>query len=238
VSALPPHKRIGIIGGLSPESTATYYLHITRTYTAHFGTDGYPEVLIYSLNLEQFHHWREAGRWDLIADTLAGAANNLQAAGADFGVIATNTMHKVFDAVRARTALPLLHILDPTIVAIRAANIRKIGLLGTRFTMEDDFYRTYLAQAEIDSATPAIADQGVIHDIIVQELVRGVFRQEARAQYLDVIERLAAQGAHGIILGCTEIPLLVRPEHCPMPLFDTATLHADAALRLAVVDRW
>jgi aspartate racemase len=228
------HKKIGIIGGLSPESTVSYYLHITRTYAARFGEDSYPEVIIYSVNLEQYHQWREADRWDLITEHLATVANKLLVSGADFGLIATNTMHKVFGAVQAKTDLPLLHILDPTIEAIHKAGITKIGLLGTRFTMAGTFYRDHLAAHGIDTITPDARDQQMIHEIIVTELVRGVISAESRARYQAVMDRLASAGAQGIILGCTEIPLLIQSEQFPLPLFDTATLHARAALDRAV----
>lgn len=229
------HKRIGIIGGLSPESTVTYYLHITRTYTERFGDVGYPEIVVSSANLEQFHQWRIDGQWDAIAASLIDHAQRLQAAGADFGLIATNTMHKVFDAVQAGCDLPLLHIIDPVADAINARGLTRVGVLGTTATMGDGFYADLLAARGIASVVPDAADQETVHRIIVDELVKGELRDASRQAYLEVMERLRAAGAQGVVLGCTEIPLLVRQSDSDMPLFDTAVLHADAALRRAVV---
>ncbi|TDR78442.1 aspartate/glutamate racemase family protein [Paludibacterium purpuratum] len=228
------HRRIGIIGGLSPESTVSYYLHLTRRYVALAGDDSYPEILIYSVDLQKYHDWRDLGRWDLIAEELAGIANRLQAAGAEQGLIATNTMHKVFDEVQARTALPLLHILDPVVAAIQAAGLREVALLGTHFTMAETFYKDRLARHGIACLVPDTKGQQQLHRIIVTELTRGILSDASREVYLRTIDQLAADGAQGVILGCTEIPLLIRQVDCALPLFDTATLHAEAALQLAL----
>jgi aspartate racemase len=228
------HKKIGVIGGLSPESTVTYYLHITRKYVERFGDYSYPEILIYSVNLENYHIWRETNRWDLIADDMASIAEKLHEAGADFGLIATNTMHKVFSDTQAKTSLQLIHILDPTIKAIKAAGIKKIGLLGTRFTMAEAFYKDELAQNGFECLVPDTEQQEIIHQIIQQELVRGIITEQSKQKYLAVIGNLTTQGAEGIILGCTEIPLLISQADCTVPVFDTTILHADAALELAI----
>jgi len=227
-------KTIGIIGGLSPESTVSYYLHITRTSAAMFGGSRSPEVVIVSVDLEQYHQWRTAGRWDAIAGHLARCADRLLAAGADFGVIATNTMHKVFDQTQALTRLPLLSIFDPLVRDIRRNNAATVGLLGTTTTMGDPFYAETLAREGIATVVPGPEEQREIHRIIVEELVLGVMKDESRDYYLRVMDGLAKQGAQGVILGCTEIPLLVTPGHTDMLLFDTAVLHADAALHRAV----
>ncbi|WP_028534898.1 aspartate/glutamate racemase family protein [Paludibacterium yongneupense] len=227
-------KKIGIIGGLSPESTASYYLHITRSYVARFGTDSYPEIIIYSVDLDRYHRWRELGRWDLITEDMIAIADTLLLAGADIGLIATNTMHKVFDRVQAGTTLPLLHILDATVNAIRLAGLHKVGVLGTRFTMAEAFYTDHLAARGIAPLVPGPEDQAIVHDIIVNELVRGKFSEASRQRYLAIIERLERLGAEGIVLACTEIPLLIQQEQCSLPLFDTATLHAEAALNAAL----
>lgn len=228
------HKKIGIIGGLSPESTVSYYLHITRTYVERFGDCGYPEVIIFSVNLENYHRWRSRGQWDAIANDLISAAHNLQRAGADFGLIATNTMHKVFNEVQEAITLPLIHILDATVGEIKAAGARTVGLLGTRYTMREAFYRDMLSEHGIDTLVPTEEDQEVVHHIIVDELVRGKILDESRQEYLRIIGSLRERGAGGIILGCTEIPLLIRPGDSDLPLFDTATLHAQAALERAI----
>lgn len=229
------HKKIGIIGGLSPESTVSYYLHITRAYIEKFGDCGYPEIIIVSVNREQFYRWRIEGRWDLVTENLINAAQTLQRAGADFALIATNTMHKVFDEVQQAIKIPLIHILDATIGAIRAKGVRTIGLLGTHPTMQETFYRTKLAEHGIDTIVPSEDDQRIVNRIIVEELVRGKILEESRQEYLRIIFTLKQRGAGGIILGCTEIPLLVRPEDSDLPLFDTAILHAQAALERAVI---
>ncbi len=228
------HKKIGIIGGLSPESTVTYYLHITRKYVELYGDCSYPEILIYSVNLENYHTWREQNRWDLIADDLTSVAEKLREAGADFGLIATNTMHKVFADVQANTTLPLLHILEPTIKSIKAEGVKNIGLLGTRFTMAEAFYKDELIENGIDCIVPNAEHQEIVHQIIQKELVRGIITNESKQQYIAVINDLITKGAEGIILGCTEIPLLINQPDCTIPVFDTTILHADAALALAV----
>ncbi|MDB5017319.1 MAG: amino acid racemase [Mucilaginibacter sp.] len=231
------HKKIGIIGGLSPESTVTYYLNITRKYIERFGDCSYPEIVIYSVNLENYHTWRQDNRWDLITDDLVLIAEKLRVAGADFGLIATNTMHKVFKEVQSKCSLPLLHILDPTINAIINAGVKKVGLLGTRFTMSETFYRDELAESQLESLVPDTEQQEIIHRIIEQELVRGILTNESRQQYLVIINDLITKGAEAVILGCTEIPLLISQSDCCVPVFDTAILHSDAALGLAVSKR-
>ena len=228
------HKKIGIIGGLSPESTVTYYLNITRKYIERFDDYSYPEILIYSVNLENYHKWRTDDRWDLITDNLVFVAEKLREAGADFGLIATNTMHKVFKDVQSKCALPLLHILDPTAKAIITSGIKRVGLLGTRFTMSESFYRDGLSERNIDCIVPNTEQQEIIHQIIEEELVRGILSNKSRQLYLTIIEDLVKRGAEGIILGCTEIPLLINQDDCSVPVFDTAILHSDQGLELAV----
>lgn len=228
------HKKIGIVGGLSPESTVSYYLHITRSYVARFDDYGYPEIIIYSVNLENYHRWRAENRWDLVAENLIESVKNLQQAGADFGLIATNTMHKVFDVVSDSVDLPLLHLIDATAAKAKELGLRNLGLLGTRYTMSDGFYQDRIAQHSLTTMVPQPEQQGVIHKIIVEELVRGNFLEASRSEYLRVINELADRGAEGIILGCTEIPLLVKQEDSPLPLLDTAVIHAEAALDYAL----
>ncbi|MFA5905098.1 MAG: amino acid racemase [Desulfobacula sp.] len=228
------HKKIGIIGGLSAESTVSYYLHITRTYIERFGDCGYPEIIIFSVNLENYRRWRSTNRWDLIVNDLTSAARNLQQAGADFALIATNTMHKVFDEVQSGTTLPLIHILDSTVHEIELRGVRTVGLLGTRYTMRETFYIDKLANNGIRALVPTIEDQNKIHRIIVDELSRGKILEESRQECLCIIDTLRQDGADGIILGCTELPLLLHPDDSEIPLFDTAILHAQVALDLAI----
>jgi aspartate racemase len=227
------HKKIGIIGGLSPESTVSYYLHITRNYFERCGDHGYPEIIIYSVNLENYHRWRSDNRWDLIAEDLVSVANKLQKAGADFGLIATNTMHKVFNEVQLKTTLPLISIVEITALQAKQQNLTKLGLLGTSNTMSEMFYRSGLEKHGLEVIVPSPADQELVHNIIVDELVCAKVLEQSRTIYSKIIDKLVGQGAKGIVLGCTEIPLLIKQESFSIPLLDTASLHAEAALRRA-----
>ena len=228
------HKKIGIIGGLSPESTVSYYLYITRTYVERFGDYGYPEIIIYSVNLQNYHQWRSVDRWDLIAKDMIAVALKLKQAGADFGLIATNTMHKVFDTVQNAIDMPLIHIIDSTAAKAKEMGLNKIGLLGTRFTMSDGFYSDRMARHGMSSIVPVSEDQSKIDRIISEELDRGLLIEASKKEFIKIIEKLIALGAEGIILGCTEIPLLVKQEDSPAKLLDTATIHAEAALEYAL----
>ena len=227
-------KRIGILGGMSPESTTEYYEYITRTYTQRFGDYGYPEIIIYSVSFQPYVDWPNEERWDLVARGLGEAAQRLEAAGADFILIATNTMHLVFDEVQASVRVPMLSLLDAVGEAILARGIGTVGLLGTKFTMEKTFYQEALAQKGIAVLVPDAGDRAYVNDVIYNELVAGQIHDESRAGYVGVIERLAERGAEGVILGCTEIPLLVSEADVGLPLFDTTTIHAEAALRYAL----
>jgi aspartate racemase len=228
------HRKIGILGGMSPESTSTYYEHITRTYTKRFGDFGYPEILIYSVSFQKFVDWQRAGQWDAAAREMAEALESLRLAGADFGLIATNTMHIVFDDVQRAVQMPLLSIVDATSEAILAAGLRSVGLLGTVFTMRERFFRDRLAQSGIEVLVPEPRDQDRMNEVIYQELCSGRILPDSRSMFLEIIGRLRAAGAQGIVLGCTEIPLLVRPQDCAMPLFNTTLLHAEKALDLSI----
>lgn len=228
------HKRIGILGGLTPESTITYYQHIVHRYTERFGDHGYPEVVIYSVSFQQYENWMEAGQWDVIADHLRAALGRLAASGADFVVMATNTMHLLIDRLQASLPVPIVSIVDTTAAAIKQAGLSRVGLLGTRFTMEKPFYAEGLARHGIEAIAPDKPDREYIHKVIMEELSVGSLRDESRRGYLRIIDRLLDRGAGGVVLGCTEIPLLIRPEHTPVPVFDTAVLHAERALAFAI----
>jgi len=227
-------KRIGILGGMSPESTTLYYEHITRTYTAQHGDYGYPEILIYSVNFQKFVDWQRSGQWNEAAREMAGALERLRLAGADFGLIATNTMHFVFDEVQQAVHMPLLSIVDATVEAVLGAGLRSVGMLGTVFTMRERFFLDGLERSGIAALVPEHDDQLQVNEVIYQELCRGEIRPGSRRLFLEIIERLRDRGAEGIILGCTEIPLLLQPQHCDLPLFNTALLHAGKALLFAV----
>ena len=228
------HKRIGILGGISPESTVEYYRYITRNYTQRFGDYGYPEIIIYSVSFQPYVDWPNQERWDRVAQGLSQAAQSLQAAGADFILIAANTMHLVLDQVQASVHVPILSLLDVVAEAILARKIQTVGLLGTRFTMDKPLYRDSLARRGITVLVPEADDREVVNRVIYDELVAGKIRAESRAAYVEIIGKLARRGAQGIILGCTEIPLLVSEADAGLPLFDTTVLHAEAALNYAV----
>jgi aspartate racemase len=228
------HKRIGILGGMSPESTVEYYQYITHSYTDRFGDYGYPEVIIYSVSFQPYVDWPEQDRWDLVAQGLSEVAQKLEAAGADFIVIATNTMHLVFDQVQASVSVPMLSLLDAVGDAIQARGMKTVGLLGTKFTMEKTFYQDALARRGITVLVPDEEDREYVNAVIYDELVAGQIRDESRAGFVAIIKRLAERGAEGVILGCTEIPLLVSEEDAGVPLFDTTVIHAEAALNYAL----
>jgi len=227
-------KKIGIVGGLSPESTVSYYLYITRNYAERYGNYDYPEIIIYSVNLEKYHKWRSINRWDLIIDDLVSCFQKLKNAGADFGLIATNTMHKVFKQVADIVDLPLINIIDETALRARELGLNSLGLLGTKYTMSDGFYQERLSKFDIDSLVPNAEQQEVIHKIIVEELVRGIFLEKSKNRTIEIIQDLVSRGAKGIILGCTEIPLLIKKEDFDIQLLDTARIHSEAALRAAI----
>lgn len=228
------YKKIGILGGLSPESTASYYLYITRTYTERYGDYAYPEIIIYSVTLQKYHDWRDAGEWDKITADMIDGARRLERAGADFGVIATNTMHILFDEVQSAVRIPFLHMIDATAQFIQQRGYSAVGLLGTQFTMTEKFYRNRLAANGITSIVPDTKDQQTIHKIIVDELDRGLTREDSRQKFLEIINKLQKKGVEGVVLGCTEIPLLIQAKHCTLPLFDTTAIHAERALQYAI----
>jgi aspartate racemase len=228
------HKRIGILGGMSPESTVEYYQYITRTYTERYGDYGYPEVLIYSVCFQSYVDWPNQDRWDLVAQGLSEGARRLQAAGADFIVIATNTMHLVLDQVQASASIPILSLLDAVGDAALARGLDVVGLLGTQFTMEKSFYQDALRKKGICVLVPEAADRAFVNRVIYEELVAGQIVDASRQGFVEVIQRLGGRGAQGVILGCTEIPLLVGKEDVELPLLDTAVIHAEAALEYAL----
>jgi len=190
---------------------------------------------MYSVDFADIETLQHQGRWHEAAQLLMGAAKSLENGGADFVVICTNTMHKVADEIQAHINIPLLHIADATAQRIKESGIRRIGLLGTRFTMEEDFYKARLAQKYgLDVMIPDAPEREIVHRVIYDELVMGKIRQGSRNKYVDIIERLVRNGAQGVILGCTEMGLLVHPGDCEVPLFDTTRIHAEAAVEYAL----
>lgn len=228
-------KLIGLIGGMSWESTALYYRIINEQVKQQLGGLHSARSLMYSVDFQEIEQLQVAGEWEKAGEILAAAAISLEQGGADFIVLCTNTMHKVAHQLTAAVQIPLLHIADATAQRIRQSGVKRVGLLATAFTMEQDFYKGRLQQEYgIDVLVPAAAQRKVVHDIIYQELCLGVIREESRAQYREIIAQLVADGAEAIILGCTEITLLVKPEDATVPLFDTTLIHAQDAVQLAL----
>jgi aspartate racemase len=229
-------RTIGLIGGMSWESTAWYYRLLNELTRDRLGGLHSAKCVLYSVDFAEIEQLQTEGRWTEAGEVLAAAARAVEAAGAQLVLICTNTMHKVADEVAAAVSVPLLHLADTTADAVLKAGLTKVGLLGTAFTMEQDFYRGRLARRGLDVLVPGAAGRAVVHRVIYKELCLGIVREESRAAYRDVIAELAARGAEGVILGCTEIELLVRPEDSVVPLFPTTTLHAQAAVTAALAD--
>lgn len=227
-------KTIGLLGGMSWESTVSYYQIVNTLVKKRLGGLHSAKCLLYSVDFQEIEACQSAGDWEKSAQLLGAAAQNLEKGGADFLVICTNTMHKVAPQIRAMISIPLLHIAEVTADEILARNMRCVALLGTRYTMEEDFYHGVLRDRGITVLIPDAAERAMINEVIFQELCRGEIREASRRQFLAVMENLARQGARGIILGCTEIGLLVRQEDSTLTLFDTAALHAAAAADLAL----
>ena len=221
---------IGLIGGMSWESTVPYYRAINETVREQRGGLHSARIVLYSVDFHDIEAMQRSGRWSDAGNRLAQAAVMLERAGADFLILCTNTMHKVAAAIERAVRIPLLHIADPTADAVNAAGIRTIGLLGTRFTMEEDFYRERLrALHGLDVVVPDAGDRDTVHRIIYDELCMGRVLESSRAGYRGIVDRLVARGAEGVILGCTEISMLIGPADASVPTFDTTLIHARAA---------
>lgn len=228
-------RLIGLIGGLSWESSAEYYRIINERAQARLGGVHSARTLIYSFDFGEIEALQHRGDWRAATALMIDAAQRLERGGADFLVICSNTMHRMADEVAAAIRVPVLHIADPTAERIKSAGIARVGLLGTQFTMEQDFYKGRLAERfGLEVIVPDTADRAVVHEIIYRELVKGEVRQASREKYRAIIHRLAAAGADAIIFGCTEIMLLVDASDSPVPIFDTTTIHAEAAVDLAL----
>lgn len=232
---MPRQDVIGLIGGLSWESSAEYYRLINEGVRARLGGMHSARCLMWSFDFGEIEALQHAGEWKKATFLMIDAARRLERGGADFFLISSNTMHRMAEEVAAAVSIPLLHIADPTAARIRAHGMRRVGLLGTTFTMEQDFYRGRLERDfSLEVMVPDAADRALVHRVIYDELVQGRIDPASRAAYRDVIGRLVQQGAEAIILGCTEIMLLVRPEDSPVPLFDTTQIHAEAAVERAL----
>nr|WP_313972525.1 aspartate/glutamate racemase family protein [uncultured Selenomonas sp.] len=222
-------KTIGLIGGMSWESTVTYYQIINETIKNRLGGLHSAKCILYSVDFDEIEKYQTRGEWDKSADVLSEAAQALERAGADYIVICTNTMHKVAPEIGRRIHIPILHIADMTAVQLKKQGIRKVGLLGTKYTMQQDFYKNILIRQGIEVIVPNDDDVDVVNRVIYDELCLGKIFEKSKAVYLDIIQELVRNGAQGIILGCTEIGLLIQQSDTDIPLFDTTLIHAEQA---------
>ncbi|HTG32826.1 MAG TPA: aspartate/glutamate racemase family protein [Thermoanaerobaculia bacterium] len=232
-------RTIGLLGGMSWESTVPYYRIVNETVRERLGGLHSAKLVLYSVDFQEIEPLQRAEAWEEAGQVLGQAARALRTAGADFIVLCTNTMHKVAGPIERAAGLPLLHIADPTAEEIKAAGLHQIGLLGTRFTMEQGFYKARLRdQHGLDILIPGDPDRAIVHRVIYDELCQGRVLQESREQFRQIIQRLVDQGAQAIILGCTEISMLIGDGDSPVPTFDTTRLHARKAADWAVAPSW
>jgi len=228
-------KTIGLIGGMSWESTVSYYQAINQGVKLELGGLHSAKVCLYSVDFDEIEKLQRQNRWHDSAILLAKAAQAVAAGGADFVLICTNTMHKVADEVQAAISIPLVHIADATAQKLITDGIKRVGLLGTKFTMQEDFYKNRLTERfGIEVLVPTSTAQDMIHDVIYNQLCLGVINHQSRQDFISVINHLYQQGAEAVILGCTEIALLVEPQHTDVPLYDTTQIHAAKAVALAI----
>lgn len=229
-------KTLGLIGGMSPESTVSYYQIINREINRRLGGNHSADLLMHSVNFATIAALQSSGNWSQAGKVLAESAVKLEQMGAQAIVLATNTMHKVAPTIEEAVKVPLIHVVDATADAIKARGLHKVALLGTRFTMSDGFYSERMQQLGVHTLIPNDQQQSEIHRVIFEELCRNRFTAEAKQYYLDVIADLQQQGAQGVILGCTEIGLLLKQQDCPLPVFDSAEIHALAAVEFTLRD--
>ncbi|MBU2952623.1 aspartate/glutamate racemase family protein [Marinobacter sp. F3R08] len=227
-------KTIGLLGGMSWESTETYYRLINEGVKARLGGLHSARLLLYSVDFAEIEALQHRGDWPATAEILSGAALSLEKAGADFLVIGTNTMHKVAPEIEQAIGMPLLHIADATAQVLVKDGISRVGLLGTRFTMEQAFYRSRLEEAGIEVITPDESQRAEVHRVIYEELCQGTINSDSRNAYLDIVASLSEREAQAVILGCTEIGLLIRQSDTRVPLYDTTRIHAEQAVELAL----
>jgi len=228
-------KTVGLLGGMSWESTASYYKTINSGIKQALGGLHSAKIAMVSVDFHEIEQLQHKGEWGETASILSSAAQSIEAAGADFLLICTNTMHKVADDIQANISIPLIHIADATAQVLQADGITKVGLLGTRFTMEQDFYKNQLIHNfNIDVIVPDPNQQKIIHDVIYNELCLGIINRDSKVQYLNIINKLFEQGAQAVILGCTEIALLVKQIDTNVPLYNTTQIHANAAVKMAL----
>lgn len=227
-------KTIGLIGGMSWESTVTYYQVINQMVAKSLGGLHSAKTLLYSVDFQEIEHCQANGEWDKSALILIDATKRLQIAGADFIVICTNTMHKVANQIQAAITIPIIHIADVTAKKLIQQGIKTVALLGTKYTMEQDFYKSKLIDQDLTVLIPDQEDRNVVNQIIYDELCKGIIKPASKQAYLTIVDKLVERGAQGVILGCTEIGLLISQSDRNIPFFDTALIHAEAAAMLAI----
>lgn len=227
-------RKIGLLGGMSWESTALYYELINREVRDRLGGLHSARCLLASVDFHDIEEMQRVGDWDAAGAALTEEARGLEAAGAECLVLCTNTMHKVAGRISEAIDIPLLHLADVTAAAVRDAGLEQVALLGTRFTMEETFYRGRLAWGHVDADVPGDADRALVDRVIFDELVLGEIRDESRAEFVRIIDEMVEAGCEGVVLGCTEIELLIGPEDVRVPVFPTTTLHAKAAVDFAL----
>lgn len=229
-------KTIGLIGGMSWESTVTYYQILNETVKQRLGGLHSAKILLYSVDFDEIEKYQSSGEWEKSAEVLSQAAMNLEKAGADFIVICTNTMHKVAPKIQSHISIPIIHIAEATADELIKRGISRVALLGTKYTMTQDFYKDKLLKAGIDVVIPDLAGIEIVNDIIYKELCLGIISKASKKKYLEIIDKLAEQGAQGVILGCTEIGLLIQQTDTSLPVFDTTRIHAVKAAELSIED--
>ena len=227
-------KTIGLIGGMSWESTVTYYKIINETVKEKLGGLHSAKCILYSVDFQEIEECQANGNWEKSGEILGEAANNLEKAGADFIVICTNTMHKVVNQIKEKISIPILHIAEMTAEKILEKGLKNIALLGTKYTMEQDFYKSKLIEKGINVIIPDKNDIEIINEVIYDELCLGTINSNSKKKFLEIVDKLRSKGAEGIILGCTEIGLLIKNEDTDVPLFDTAIIHAEQAAMYSI----
>ncbi len=227
-------KTIGLIGGITPESTILYYRILNDLANKEFGGSSSCKVIINSMNFEEIQNLQKAGNWELLNDIMADAGKSLENAGADYILICANTMHLCIDAIKEVVKIPVIHIAEATAKEVNLKNLNKVALLGTKYTMENTFFTDILERNTIETIIPNEEDRQIIHDVIYDELAFGKLNNDSKQKYIQIIKKLILQGAEGIILGCTEIPLLIKQENVSVPIFDTTLIHASEVFKLAI----
>jgi aspartate racemase len=227
-------KTIGLIGGTTWLSTIDYYRIINQEVNRQLGELHSAKLLLYSIDFDEFRTLADAGDWPKLTEWFAGIAQQLQTAGAEAIVLCANTLHLMVPELEQLVQIPIIHVADATVCELRSHDIRKTALLGTKFTMEAAFFKDKLSQRGIEVMIPDADERQFIHQTIFDELDRGLLLTETKVRYLAIIQNLIAKGAESVILGCTEIPLLIKPEDCTVPVFDTTLIHAKAAARFAL----